>query len=90
MLSVSIPNDDDLLGVRRERDEVLGDRGAGRRARPATTLAPICALVIVSSVVNVFEAITNSVSAGSRSRVFSTKSVASTLETKRTVRSRSE
>ena len=47
------------------------------------------ALVIVSSVVNVFEEITNSVSSGSRSRVFSAKSVPSTLETKRKVISRS-
>ena len=41
------------------------------------------ALVIVSSVVKVFEETTKSVSAGSRSRVASAKSVPSTLETKR-------
>jgi hypothetical protein len=46
-------------------------------------------LVIVSSVVKVFEETMNSVSAGSRSRVASAKSVPSTLETKRKVRSRS-
>jgi hypothetical protein len=46
------------------------------------------ALVIVSKVVNVFEETMNSVSAGSRSRVASTKSVPSTLETKRKVMSR--
>jgi hypothetical protein len=39
-------------------------------------------LVIVSSVVKVFEETMNSVSAGSRSRVASAKSVPSTLETK--------
>ena len=47
------------------------------------------ALVIVSSVVKVFDATMNSVSAGSRSRVASAKSVPSTLETNRNVRSRS-
>ena len=48
----------------------------------------MCALVIVSSVVNVFEETMNSVSAGSRSRVASAMSVPSTLETNRNVRSR--
>ncbi len=48
----------------------------------------VCALVIVSSVVKVFEETMNSVSAASRSRVASAKSVPSTLETKRKVRSR--
>ena len=48
----------------------------------------VWALVIVSSVVNVFEQMMNSVSAGSRSRVASAKSVPSTFETKRKVRSR--
>ena len=43
------------------------------------------ALVIVSSVVKVFDETMNSVSAGSRSRVASTKSVPSMLETKRKV-----
>ena len=42
-----------------------------------------CALVSVSSVVKVFEQTMNSVSAGSRSRVASAKSVPSTFETKR-------
>ena len=58
--------------------------------RPASDQArAVCALVIVSSVVKVFEEITNSVSAGSRSRVASAKSVPSTLETKRKVIARS-
>ena len=47
-----------------------------------------CALVIVSSVVNVLEETTNRVSAGSRSRTASAKSVPSTLETNRQVTSR--
>ena len=46
------------------------------------------ALVIVSSVPNVFEEMMNSVSSAARSRVASTKSVESTLETNRNVRSR--
>jgi hypothetical protein len=45
-------------------------------------------LVIVSSVVNVFEATMNSVSSASRPRVASTESVPSTLDTKRKVNSR--
>ena len=49
-----------------------------------------CALVIVSSVVNVFEDTMKSVSSGARPRVASTKSVESTFETKRKVRSRRE
>ena len=47
------------------------------------------ALVSVSSVTNVLEEMMNSVSAGSRSRVASTKSVESTLDTNRNVMSRS-
>ncbi|CAM5452567.1 hypothetical protein SAVIM40S_00387 [Streptomyces avidinii] len=47
------------------------------------------ALVMVSMVVKVLEAMMNSVSAGSRSRTASCRSAPSTLETKRTVRSRS-
>jgi hypothetical protein len=46
-------------------------------------------LVIVSSVVKVFDATMNSVAAGSRSRTASTKSVASTFDTKRSVSARS-
>ncbi len=49
----------------------------------------VCAFVIVSWVVNVLDATTNRVSAGSRSRTASVKAVASTLETKRNVRLRS-
>ena len=48
----------------------------------------VWALVIVSSVVNVFDEMMNSVSSAARSRVASAKSVESTLDTKRKVRSR--
>ena len=54
-----------------------------RRARAHSRA--LDAFVIVSSVVNVFEETTNRVSAASRSRVASTKSVPSTLETNRKV-----
>ena len=50
----------------------------------------VCALVMVSSVVNVFDETMTSVSAGSRSRVASEKSTPSTFETKRKVMSRRE
>jgi len=46
------------------------------------------AFVIVSSVVKVFDDTMNNVSAGSRSRVASAKSVPSTFDTKRKVMSR--
>ena len=49
----------------------------------------VCAFVIVSSVVNVFDEMMNRVSAGSRSRTASAKSVPSTLETNRNVIARS-
>ena len=48
------------------------------------------ALVMVSRVVKVFDETMKSVSAGSRSRVASTKSVPSTFETKRKAMSRRE
>ena len=52
-------------------------------------LRAVAALVIVSSVVKVFDAMTNSVSPASRSRVASVKSAPSTFETKRNVIDRS-
>jgi hypothetical protein len=52
-------------------------------------IARASALVIVSSVVKVLEEMMKSVSAGSRSRVASTRSMPSTLETKRNVKLRS-
>ena len=80
----------DLLGVRRHRHEVLGDRLlARRRARRAASRGRRAALVSVSRVVNVLDETMNSVVAGSRSRSASETSVGSMLETKRIVRSRS-
>ena len=61
-----------------------------RRPRPARNQSrAVWALVIVSSVVKVFEETMNSVSAGSRSRTASAKSVPSTFETNRNVMPRS-
>ena len=83
-----MPNFATLLGVGRH-----GDKVPARRARSSPSLRKLqaraaWALVSVSSVVNVLEQMMNSVSSGSRSRVASTKSVPSTLETKRNVMSR--
>ena len=55
---------------------------------PSSHARAVSALVIVSSVVNVFEQTMKSVRSASRSRVASEKSVPSTLETKRNVISR--
>ena len=88
MLAVSMPNFAHLLGVGRDRDEVLGHRLLVAEGCAAATSRAVRALVIVSSVVKVFDEMMNSVSAGSRSRVASEKSVPSTFETKRKVRSR--
>ena len=59
--------------------------------RPSRSHArAVCAFVIVSSVVNVFEEMTKRVSACSRSRTASAKSVPSTFDTNRNVMSRRE
>ena len=79
----------DRLGVGRHRDEVLRDRRRRRSSAASSQSRAVRAFVIVSSVVNVLDETMNSVSAGSRSRVASAKSVPSTLDTKRKVRSRS-
>ncbi len=58
--------------------------------RPATDQArALWALVMVSSVVKVFDETMKSVSLGSRSRTASAKSVPSTFDTKRNVMARS-
>ena len=58
-------------------------------AEAVRDLDPAETLFIVSRVVKVFDETMNRVSAGSRSRVASTKSVPSTLDTNRNVRARS-
>ena len=59
------------------------------RSFASSHVRAVCAFVMVSIVVNVFDAMTKSVSSGSRSRVFSKKSAPSTLETNRQTISRS-
>jgi hypothetical protein len=89
MLAVSMPNSETLVALVDTATKcfatasVLPPRPASDQARA------LCALVIVSSVVKVFDEMMNSVSAGSRSCVASAKSVPSTFETKRNVIPRS-
>ena len=75
-----------LLGIGRHRDEMLRAPPLHRRRSPSSSQSrAVWALVIVSSVVKVFDETMNNVSAGSRSCVASAKSVPSTLDTKRNV-----
>ena len=78
-----------LAGIGRDGDEVPrhGLRIVAKAASDQSRA--VCALVIVSSVVKVFDETMNSVSAGSRSRVASAKSVPSMLDTNRNVSVRS-
>ncbi len=67
---------------------MAGDRPSSSPSPASAHSRAVWALVIVSRVVKVFEETMNRVSAGSRSRVDSAKSVPSTLETKRKAISR--
>ena len=78
----------DGFGVGGDGDEVAGDGFGLLEFGERSTSRAEWALVMVSRVVKVLEATRKRVSSGSRSRVASTKSVPSTLETKRKVRSR--
>ena len=89
MLSVSIPNSETPSALVETATKCFAIADSSPSSRRAHSRA-VCALVIVSSVVNVFDETMNSVWAGSRSRVASAKSVPSTLETKRNVMSRRE
>ena len=77
----------DLPGVRRQRDEMLRDGPVvTETAGPSSSQSRAeVALVIVSMVVNVFDATMNNVSAGSRSRMASCRSAPSTFDTNRKV-----
>ena len=88
MLSVSIPNSVTFSALVETATKCLAIASSSLSAASDQSRAER-ALVIVSSVVNVFEEMMNSVSAGSRSRVASTKSVESTFDTNRKVSSRS-
>ena len=90
MLSVSMPNSFTFSALVETATKCLATALLVARAPASDQSRAELALVIVSSVVNVFEEMMNSVSAGSRSRVASTMSVESTFETNRNVISRSE
>ena len=82
MFSVSIPNSPTPSALVDTATKCFAIASGSPSAASDHSRA-VLALVMVSSVVNVFEEITNSVSAGSSSRVASAKSVPSTLETNR-------
>ena len=89
MLAVSMPNLETLAALVETATKCLATAFASPPKPLSDQSRAVWALVIVSSVVNVFEETMNSVSAGSRSWVASAKSVPSTLETKRKVSARS-
>ena len=89
MFAVSMPNSETLAAF---VETATKCRATARWSppRPASDQSrAVWALVIVSRVVKVFEATMKSVSAGSRSRTASAKSLPSMLETKRNVSARS-
>ena len=89
MLAVSMPNLDTSVALVETATKCFAIAVSSLSVASAQARA-VCALVIVSSVVNVLDETMNNVSAASRSRVASAKSVPSTLETKRKVMSRAE
>ena len=89
MLSVSIPNFETSSAFVETATKCLATADSSPSPASAHSRA-VRALVIVSSVVNVFDEMMNSVSSAARSRVASAKSVESTLDTKRNVMSRRE
>ena len=89
MLAVSIPKSATPSALVDTATKCLAIAASSPRAASVHSRAE-WALVIVSSVEKVFEETMNSVSSAARSRVASTKSVASTLDTNRKVMSRLE
>ena len=90
MFSVSIPNPATSSALVDTATKCLA-MASSFPSRPASAHSrAVWALVMVSSVVNVFDETMKRVEAGSRSRVASAKSVPSTLETKRKSISRLE
>ena len=89
MLAVSMPNSETFAAFVETATKCLATALSSPPRPRSDQSRALCALVIVSSVVKVFDETMNSVSAGSRSRVASAKSVPSTLETKRNVMARS-
>ena len=89
MLSVSMPNSATPSALVETATKCFAIASSEPSFASAQSRA-VRALVIVSRVVKVFEEMMKSVSSGSRSLVFSAKSVPSTLETNRKVMSRRE
>ncbi len=88
MLAVSMPNSATFSAFVDNATKCLATADSSARASSSQERADV-ALVTVSMVVKVLEAMTNSVSAGSRSRTASCRSAPSTFDTKRTVSERS-
>ena len=89
MFAVSMPNSDTLPALVETATKWRATAFASLPKAASDQSRAVCALVIVSSVVKVFDETMNSVSAGSRSRVASAKSVPSMLDTNRNVSVRS-
>ncbi len=90
MFSASMPNLATSSALVETATKCLATAASSPPSPASVHSRAVRALVIVSSVVKVFEEMTKSVSSGSRSRVDSAKSVPSTLETKRKAISRRE
>ena len=89
MLAVSIPNSDTFSAFVETATKCLATALTSPPSAVEQPWRALSALVIVSSVVKVFDETMKRVSAGSRSRVASTRSVPSTFDTKRNVIARS-
>ncbi len=83
MFAVSMPNADTSFAAVDTATKCFATASLPAPSPLSSHSRAVAALVIVSSVVKVLLATMNSVSAGSQSRVFSKKSLASTLETNR-------
>ena len=89
MFVVSMPNFATSAALAETATKCLDTDFSSPPKPPTSQARAAWALVIVSSVVNVFEETMNRVSDGTRSRTASTKSLPSTLETKRKLIDRS-
>ena len=85
MLAVSMPNFDTSCALVDTATKCLATDRSSPPSPASDQSRAVWALVIVSSVVKVFDETMNSVSDGSRSWTASAKSVPSTLDTKRNV-----
>ena len=83
MLAGSMPNSFTPSSLVETATKCLATAASSPPSPRSDHARALWALVIVSSVVKVLDETMNSVSAGSRSRVASAKSVPSTLDTKR-------